>query len=115
MEAENKKDKHKRNPSVPGEAIRTKRLLSVSDKLLTVIETAIDEYLLDGSVPDKSTLKQFSSLLKEVKDIQGIMSPLEKQKQKAEIAILQKKAEEDENSDSTLTVFIEGDVEEYAK
>ncbi|MBR5453063.1 MAG: hypothetical protein IKV54_03200 [Clostridia bacterium] len=115
MDTENKKKKRKGGPTAPGEARRSRRLLEVSDKLLCVIEGAVDECLREETVPDKNTLKQLSALLKEVKEIQGILSPLEKEKQLAEIVLLRKKADEEKAEDGELAVFIEGDAAEYAK
>lgn len=116
MTTEKKKNtRQKGKRIIPGEARRTKRLYEVSDKLLYVIENTIDEYLSEKTVPDKTTLKQLTALLKEIKDIQGILSPLEKEKQEAEIALLEKNFDENDDEDAVVAVFIEGDAAEYAK
>ena len=115
MDTESKKRKRKGGLSIPGEAKRSRRLLDVSDKLLCVRGNAIDEYLTNGAVPDKNTLKQLSALLKEVKEIQGVLSPLEKEKQLAEIVLLHKKAEEEKSDEEGLAVFIAEEAATFAQ
>lgn len=98
-----------------GEADRAKRLLSVADKLLERIEGLVEEFTEGEVLLDKTTLKQLTGALKDIKDIQGIRSPLEIEEQKARIAKLRKEAEEEDKQDNEIKVTIEGDLEEYSK
>lgn len=89
------------------EADRAKRLLSASDKLLERIEGLIEELSTGEVLLDRMTLKQITGALKDIKDIQGIKSPLEIEEQKARIAKLKKEAE-DEDKTSEVAIIIEG-------
>lgn len=97
-----------------GEADRAKRLLSVTDKLLERIEGLVEEFTEGEVLLDKTTLKQLTGALKDIKDIQGIRSPLEIEEQKARIAKLRKEAE-DEDKVSEVVISIEGGEDSWAE
>jgi hypothetical protein len=90
-----------------GEADRAKRLLTASDKLLERIEGLIEELTTGEVLLDRTALKQITGALKDIKDIQGIKSPLEIEEQKARIAKLRKEAE-DEDRTNEIAIVIEG-------
>lgn len=104
---------------------RYERMTAVTDKLLDLVEKAIDE-LLDISEKqkseptkeldlDKTVFKQISGTLKDIKDIQSIKSELDIEEQKAKIALLKKQAESDKMEDTTIVVKYEDDTEQWGK
>lgn len=97
-----------------GEADRAKRLMSVTDKLLDRIEGLVEEFTAGEVLLDKTTLKQLTGALKDIKDIQGIKSPADAEEQKARIAKLRKEAE-DEDRVNEIVVCIEGGEESWAE
>lgn len=97
-----------------GEADRAKRLMSVTDKLLDRIEGLVEEFTAGEVLLDKTTLKQLTGALKDIKDIQGIKSPADAEEQKARIAKLRKEAE-DEDKVNEIVVCIEGGEESWAE
>lgn len=72
------------------EADRAKRLLSVTDKLLDRIEGLVEEFTAGEVLLDKTTLKQLTGALKDIKDIQGIKSAIDVEEQRARIENLKK-------------------------
>lgn len=95
-----------------GEADRASRLLSTSDRLLERIEGLIEELTAGEVLLDRTTLKQLTGALKDIKDIQGIRSPLEIEEQRARIAKLRKEAEEEDRTNE-FVVTIEGGENEW--
>ena len=77
------------------EAKRLNRILSVSDKILTAIEKAVDSFLVEELSLDKGALKQLTGALKDIKDIQLI--------------------KDDSSEGGGITVVFGEDVEEYSK
>lgn len=73
-----------------GEADRAKRLMSVTDKLLDRIEGLVEEFTAGEVLLDKTTLKQLTGALKDIKDIQGIKNPIDMEEQRARIENLKK-------------------------
>lgn len=96
------------------EADRAKRLLSLSDKLLDRIENIIDEFTAAEVALDRTTLKQITGALKDIKDIQGIKNPIDIEEQRARIAKLRKEAE-DEDKVSEVIISIEGGEDSWAE
>ena len=96
------------------QAERMKRLLSVSDKLLEAVETAVDKFQAEELILGNSALKSLSGAIKDIKEIQNIKSQLDIEEQKARIANLKKQAEE-EKEDRNIIVKIASDIEEYAE
>lgn len=94
---------------------RMTRLLNVADKVLEKIEVAVDELSTEGIVLDKSTLKQLTGALKDIKDIQGVKSDRDIREQEARIRKLEKEAEDDTKKDTTITVQFEGDISKWSK
>lgn len=96
------------------QAERMKRLLTVSDKLLSAVEEAVEQFQAGELLLDKGALKALSGTIKDIKDIQSIKTELDIEEQKARIAILRKQAE-GENTNSEVKVTIAGDLELYSK
>ncbi len=97
------------------QANRMKRLLDVSDKLLAAVEEAVDKFQANELVLDKSTLKQLSGTIKDIKDIQNIKTELDIEEQKAKIALLKKQAESDNTTPNSITLTIAGGEESWQK
>ena len=97
------------------QAERMKRLLSVSDKLLEAVETAVDKFQAEELILEKSALKSLASAIKDIKEIQNIKSQLDIEEQKARIANLRKQAEADTDKDINVEVSFEGPLDDYSK
>ena len=95
------------------EVKRRERNISVSDKLLSAIEKAVDMFLSEELVLDKGALKSLTGAVKDIKDIQSLKGDLDIQEQKARIDNLRRQS--GENSDNTLSVCFGEDVEGYSK
>ena len=91
---------------------RATRLLDVTDNVLTMIEEAVTKLHAEGNVLDKSTLKQITGALKDIKDIQGVKSDMDIREQEARIRNLEKQAEA-ENKDNEIKVVFTTDMDEY--
>ena len=97
------------------QANRMKRLLTVSDELLNVVENAVKSFQLGELMLDKTALKSLSGTIKDIKDIQNIKTQLDIEEQKARIAILRKQAEADTDKSEAIKVVIANDLEAYSK
>lgn len=97
------------------QANRMKRLLTVSDELLNVVENVVKSFQLGELMLDKTALKSLSGTIKDIKDIQNIKTQLDIEEQKARIAILRKQAEADTDKNDTVRVVIASDLEDYSK
>lgn len=97
------------------QAERMNRLLTVSDKLLTAVEDAVNAFQTGELLLDKSALKHLSGTIKDIKDIQNIKSQLDVEEQKARIAILKKQAESDDNENKEVHVIFDSDIIKYSK
>ena len=73
------------------EANRAAKIHSVADKLLQKIEVMVDH----GDFTEKG-IRALAAAVKDLKDIQGVRSDLDKQEQKARIATLEKQAQKDD-------------------
>lgn len=78
------------------QANRMKRLLTVSDELLNVVEDAVRKFQIGELMVDKGVLKSLSGTIKDIKEIQNIKTQLDIEEQKARIAILKKQAAADD-------------------
>lgn len=87
---------------------RATRILTVADKLLNRIEAMVE----DGEPTDMSpkSIRALTAAVRDLKEIQGIKSPLDEQEQEARIANLRKQAEKDESdgADVIEVVFAAG-------
>jgi uncharacterized protein YjcR len=89
------------------QANRMKRLLTVSDELLDVVEEAVKKFKTEELLLDRTALKSLSGTIKDIKDIQSIKTELDIEEQKARIANLKKQAES-ENTTNEVVVTIAG-------
>ncbi|MBO5463780.1 MAG: hypothetical protein J6A49_10770 [Clostridia bacterium] len=94
---------------------RMTRLMDVTDKLLVKIEETVERLSTEGIVFDKSTLRQISGALKDIKDIQGIKSDRDIREQEARIRKLEKEAEASDDGDKQIVIRIAGNAAEYCE
>lgn len=78
------------------QADRMRRLLTVSDELLNVVEDAVRSFKVGELIMDRTALKSLSGTIKDIKEIQNIKTQLDIEEQKARIAILKKQAAADD-------------------
>ena len=86
------------------QAERMRRLLTVSDKLLSAVEDAVEQFQAGELLLDKGALKSLSGTIKDIKDIQSIKTELDIEEQKARIAILKKQAEAETNGSTEVAI-----------
>lgn len=92
------------------EADRAARIYSVADKLLRKIEAMVDS---DEVISEKG-IRSLTAAVKDLKEIQGVRSDIDRQEQEARIANLRRQTEKnDAGNNDGLTVILEG-VDEYA-
>ena len=91
------------------EANRAAKIHSVADKLLQKIEAMVDS----GDVCSEKGLRALTAAVKDLKEIQGVKSDMDKREQKARIATLEKQANKDDNSSGAPTLVVEGLPEEF--
>lgn len=94
---------------------RMTRLMDVTDKLLVKIEETVERLSTEGIVLDKSTLRQISGALKDIKDIQGVKSERDIREQEARIRKLEKEAEASDDGDKQIVIRIAGNAAEYCE
>lgn len=90
------------------EAGKVVKINRVADKLLRKLSESIDRM----DVIDSQTLKQFTSALKDIKDIKGEKSKIDLREQEARIARLEKDASGEDKSGEIVVTF-GTDAEEY--
>lgn len=93
------------------EASRSAKLIDVADKLLDKISETIDAM----DVVTSQSLKNFTSALKDLKDIKGYKSEIDLKEQEARIAKLIKESQAEEKEDNEIKVTIECGLDEYSK
>ena len=81
-----------------------------ADKPTKEIIHETEQILSVSSIVDRKGLQQIAAALKDIRDIHGIQTELDKQEQRARIANLQKQArKEDTQADSIEVVFLAGE------
>ena len=93
------------------EANRAAKIYSVADKLLLKIEAMADR-------PEPLTekgLRALTASVKDLRDVLGVKSDLDKQEQKARIANLQKQADKTDDNKEPIKVIIGDDLSDYSK
>jgi hypothetical protein len=83
----------------------------VANKLINKLETSIDAL----KVIDGSTIKSYTSALKDLKDISELKSDIDIREQEARIEKLRKDAEGESPENKEVTVIFEGDITKYSK
>ena len=92
------------------ESDKMARFCTVSDKLLDRIERIIEES--EGSNITAKDIRSLTAAVKDLKDIKGVRSELDRQEQEARIANLRRQAEAEEKIDNT-TIQVIGLPEEF--
>lgn len=100
--------------TIDKEVDRLTRYLDVTDKILDKIEEAVDE-LSFADMLKKSTLRQISGALKDIKDIQGVKSTLDIKEQEARIRKLEQDAESTDDVPNEITINITGGDKSWAE
>lgn len=77
-------------------------------------ETTVYKEAMEGGVVDRAGLRQLTAALKDLKEVKGVMSDLDRQEQEARIANLKKQAQKDDR-DTAITVTLERELTEYAE
>ncbi len=93
---------------------RMARLMTVTDKLLNKIEQTVDKLTTDEIAIEKSTLKQISGALKDIKEIQGAKTERDIREQEARIRNLEKQAQAEDKNDEIKVIFTT-DMDEFNK
>lgn len=93
------------------EANRAARIHSVADKLLSKVEAIVD----GTNLLDYKSIRALTAAVKDLREIQGVRTELDKQEQEARIANLQKQAEKSDKGDGKITVVLEGALRDYAQ
>ena len=88
---------------------RTERLHMVADKLLGKIEEMVDA--ADPELMNPTQLRALSAVIKDLKQIQGIQSPLDIQEQLMRIEKLRRQAEQEDQEEAIEVVFAAGQEE----
>lgn len=85
-------------------------IIDVADKLLLKISD-----LMDAVPLDTQSMKHLTSALKDLKDIKGYKSEADMEEQMARIAKLRKEAEDDAQTETTVTVKFEEDISKWSQ
>jgi len=85
---------------------RTEKLRSVADKLLCRIEGRVDD---EDAAFDMASIKQLAAVLKDIRDIQMLCSPVELCEQLLKLQNMEKKTSDCE--ETAVTVRFEGETE----
>ena len=91
------------------EVNRAAKIQSVADKLLLKIERMVDQ---EESLSEKG-IRALTAAVKDLKEIQGVRSELDKQEQEARIANLRKQAKDDEDKADVIEVVFAAGPEEW--
>ena len=87
---------------------KTVKLSKVADKLLDKLIILID------SANDPDSLKKLTGAAKDIKELKGEISPIERREQEARIKKLEKEIAGDGDGAKTVTVNLLGDLGKYA-
>lgn len=94
------------------EVARATKFQNVADKLLGKIADIVEK----DSLLDAKSIRTLSAALKDLKEVKGVMSDLDRQEQEARIANLQRQAAMgDDKGTSEITVRLMGGLDDYAK
>ena len=84
------------------EVNRAAKIGTVADKLLAKIEAMVDR----EEPLDEKAIRSLTAAVKDLKDIQGVRSELDRQEQEARIAALRHKGASDDDDDSTGVILL---------
>ena len=88
---------------------KTVKLTDVADKLLDKLIELL------AVVQDPDSLKKLTGAAKDIKELKGEISPIERREQEARIKKLEREISEGVGENKTVTVNLVGDLIEYAK
>ena len=108
VQVEYKVDTNVTEQVVNNETKRIVGIVEVADKLLERIEGVLEEIVTTQDI------RHLTSALKDLREIKGIKSDIDRREQEARIAKLQKEAEAEE-VDKEIRVTIDGDLDLYSK
>lgn len=95
---------------------RMEKLQNVADKVLLSIESIVDEALSgEGAQLDKSSLKQITGALKDIKEIHSLKGELDIREQRARIKNLEKESEKSGDALEKIVIEIGDEAEEYSQ
>ena len=89
---------------------RAKKMQAVADKLLLKIEA-----LADRPGMAAKDVRMLVAAVKDLKEIQGVKSELDRQEQEARIANLRKQADKEDDNKDPIKVIIGDDLMEYSQ
>ena len=92
---------------------RAVKLISVSDQLLDRVQELVE--MGSELLVAPQNLKHISGVLKDIKEIQMIRSDADLREQEARIANLRKQAEREDKEKASITITLEGGLEDYAQ
>ena len=92
------------------ESSRISKYMEITDTLTQKLIQALE--LVEPS--DTYALRQITSSLKDLKEMQGVKSEADRREQEARIRNLEKQAQAEDN-DNGVTIVISSDAEEYSK
>lgn len=92
---------------------RAAKLISVADLLLDKVKSLVEEN--PELLLSTQNIKNLSGVLKDIKEVQMVRSEADMREQEARIAKLRKEAEKSENEKPSITITLEGGLEDYAK
>ena len=89
------------------------RIYATADKLLDKVSEAIEA--IDGT--DTGSMRQIAAILRDLQDIKGLRSDLDRREQEARIAKLRREAEREDSPDERVIEvrFAGGDIEELSE
>lgn len=91
------------------EADRAAKIFGVADKLLLKIERMADS---DKALNGKD-IRALTAAVKDLKEIHGVKTALEREEQQARIDVLRRQAEKDSNGKEPITVVLSEELEEF--
>ena len=91
---------------------RAAKILTVADKLLNKIDEMVESMNPLDMAP--KSIRALTAAVRDLKEIQGVKSPLDEQEQEARIANLRKQAEKDDTNDTgVIEVVFKAGPEEW--
>ena len=109
-ESREKADKKIVESVARADAKRAEKLQTITDLLLDAIKENLESGTFTGEAKD---VKAITSALRDLKDINGFQSDLDKQEQIARIEKLRKDAKEEEKTDTSIRIIMGDDVKDY--
>jgi hypothetical protein len=92
---------------------RAAKLVSVADLLLDKVKSLVEEN--PELLLSTQSIKNLSGVLKDIKEVQMVRSEADMREQEARIAKLRKEAEAENKDKPSITITLEGGLEDYAQ